>query len=176
MPNYNNREALTVCKHWQPYNHLWVRFPVYHYALLYLLPVMLVALLVFEVIFKGVFRCLHILRVSNVKNQHLQNNLLTAVICWTNSHLNTAAVAVNSIAFLGWKLIKICENMTLRAVTPGNDDILSQYCTSIFPCEQTFIKKCWWFDWWSMITIVASLRQDFKPKNWGFCPQRPHEW
>ena len=40
-------------------------------------------------------------RVSNVKIQLLQNNLLTAVTCWTNSHLNTAAVAINSIAFLG---------------------------------------------------------------------------
>jgi len=49
-------------------------------------------------------------RVSNVKNRHLQNNLLTAFICWTNSHLNTAAVMVNSIALLGWKWIKICEN------------------------------------------------------------------
>jgi len=26
------------------------------------------------------------------ENCHLQNNLLTAFICWTNSHLNTAAV------------------------------------------------------------------------------------
>ena len=29
---------------------------------------------------------------------------------WTNSHLNTAAEVVNFITFLGWKLIKICEN------------------------------------------------------------------
>ena len=40
-------------------------------------------------------------RVSNVKIRLLQNNLLTAVTCWTNSRLNTAAVAINSIAFLG---------------------------------------------------------------------------
>ena len=40
-------------------------------------------------------------RVSNVKIRHLQNNLLTNVTCWTNSHLNTAAVVINSIAFLG---------------------------------------------------------------------------
>ena len=40
-------------------------------------------------------------RVSNVKIRLLQNNLLTAATCWTNSHLNTAAVAINSIAFLG---------------------------------------------------------------------------
>ena len=39
--------------------------------------------------------------VSNVKIQLLQNNLLTPVTCWTNSHLNTAAVAINPIAFLG---------------------------------------------------------------------------
>ena len=39
----------------------------------------------------------YIVRVSNVKIRHLQNNLLTAVTCWTNSHLNTAAVTINSI-------------------------------------------------------------------------------
>ena len=46
-------------------------------------------------------------RVANVKNQHLQNYILTAVICWTTSHLNTGAVAVNSITSLGHKLIII---------------------------------------------------------------------
>jgi len=40
-------------------------------------------------------------RVANVKNRHLQNDLLTAVICWTTFHQNTAVVAVNSIASLG---------------------------------------------------------------------------
>ena len=39
-------------------------------------------------------------KVSNVKIRLLQYNLLTAVTCWTNSHLNTAAVAINSVAFL----------------------------------------------------------------------------
>jgi len=43
-------------------------------------------------------------RVSNVKNQYLQIDLLIAVIC---SHQNTAIVAVNSIASLGWKSIEI---------------------------------------------------------------------
>jgi len=50
-----------------------------------------------------------LVRVSNVKNRHLQNDLLTAIICWTNSHHNTAVVAVNSIASLGWKLIEMPE-------------------------------------------------------------------
>jgi len=40
-------------------------------------------------------------RVANVKNRHLQNDLLIAVICWTNFHQNTAVVALNSIASLG---------------------------------------------------------------------------
>jgi len=48
-------------------------------------------------------------RVINVKNQLLQNDLLTAVICWTNFHQNTAVVTVNSIASLGWKSIEIPE-------------------------------------------------------------------
>jgi len=55
-------------------------------------------------------------------NVYLQNNLLTAVICWINSHLNTAAEALNSIAFLGWKSIEMLKITTLQAVTPGNDD------------------------------------------------------
>ena len=42
----------------------------------------------------------YLCRVSNVKIRLLQNNLLTAVTCWTNSHLNTATVVINSIAFL----------------------------------------------------------------------------
>ena len=33
-------------------------------------------------------------RVSNVKNRHLQNDLLTAVTCWTSSNLSTAAGAI----------------------------------------------------------------------------------
>jgi len=49
-------------------------------------------------------------RVSNVKNWHLQNNLLTAVILYVGPTLNTAAAAVNPIAFLGWKSIEMCEN------------------------------------------------------------------
>jgi len=48
-------------------------------------------------------------RVANVKNRHLQIDLLIAVICWTNSHQNTAVVAVNSIASLGWKSIEMPE-------------------------------------------------------------------
>jgi len=35
-----------------------------------------------------------------VKDGHLQNDLLTAVICWTNTQ-NTVVVAVNSIASFG---------------------------------------------------------------------------
>jgi len=48
-------------------------------------------------------------RVANVINWHLQNDLLIAVICWTNSHQNTAAVVVNSIASLGWKSFEMPE-------------------------------------------------------------------
>jgi len=49
--------------------------------------------------------------VANVKNRHLQNNLL---IQWlyvgqVNSHQNTAVVVVTSIASLGWKSIEIPE-------------------------------------------------------------------
>jgi len=47
-------------------------------------------------------------RVTSVKNWHLQNDLLIAT-CWTNSHQNTAAVAVNSTASLGWKSIEMSE-------------------------------------------------------------------
>jgi len=43
-------------------------------------------------------------RVANVKYQHLQDDLLTAVICWTNPNQSTAVVAVNSIASLGVKI------------------------------------------------------------------------
>ena len=109
------------------------------------------------------FNILVYLGVSNIKNRLLQNNLLSSVICWTNSHLNTAAVAGNSITFLGWKSIEIYENNDTT-----NFDLLSQHCTSTFLCEQTFIKKYWWFDWWSMIAIIASFRQDFKLKKWVF--------
>ena len=54
-------------------------------------------------------------RVSNVKNEHLQNNLLTVVTCWTNSHLNTAAAAINSINSLRWKLIKMSANYEITS-------------------------------------------------------------
>ena len=57
------------------------------------------------------------------KNWYFQNKSLTAVTCWTK---NTAAVAV---AFLDWKYLQITR---LRALTPRNDDLLSQYCTSVF--------------------------------------------
>ena len=43
----------------------------------------------------------YFIRVTNVKNRLLQNNILTAVTCWANSHLNTGAVAANSVAFFG---------------------------------------------------------------------------
>jgi len=56
-------------------------------------------------------------RVSNVKNQHLQNALLIAVICWTNSHQNTAVVAVNFIASLGWKSIEMPEKYEITRCT-----------------------------------------------------------
>ena len=49
-------------------------------------------------------------RVSNAKNKHLQINLLTAVTCWTNSHLNKAALAVNSVGSWRHKSIKMCTN------------------------------------------------------------------
>ena len=42
--------------------------------------------------------------------QNFQINLLTVIMCWTNSHLNTAAAAVNSIASLGWKSIEMSTN------------------------------------------------------------------
>ena len=111
-----------------------------------------------------------------MKNCHLQNNLLTAVICWTNSHLNTAAVTVNSITFLGWKSIEIYENYDITSCNSQKRWLfLSQYCTSTFLCEQTFIKEYWWFDWWSMIAFVASFRQDLDSKN-RFPSTRPNEW
>jgi len=59
-------------------------------------------------------------RVANVKNRHLQNDLLTAVICWTK---NTAVVAVNSMPPWGENQSKCLKNMRLRAVTPGNDNL-----------------------------------------------------
>jgi len=46
-------------------------------------------------------------RNANLKNQHIQIDLLIAVICWTNSYQNTAVMAVNSIASLGWKSIEM---------------------------------------------------------------------
>jgi len=49
---------------------------------------------------------MHINRVANVKNQHLQNDLLIAVIY---SNQITAVMAVISIASLGWKLIEMPE-------------------------------------------------------------------
>jgi len=51
---------------------------------------------------KNIFLCAEaVVKVTNVKNRHLQNDLLTAVICWTTFHQNSAVVAVNSIASLG---------------------------------------------------------------------------
>ena len=47
---------------------------------------------------------LNIARVTNVNNRLLQNILLAAVTCLTNSQLNTAATVI-----------------------PGNNDLLSQY-------------------------------------------------
>ena len=41
---------------------------------------------------------------------HTQINFLTVVTRWCNSHLNTAAVAVNFIAALVWKSIKMSAN------------------------------------------------------------------
>jgi len=93
-------------------------------------------------------------KVANVKNWHLQNDLLIAVICWTNSHQSIALVAVNSIASLGWKINR--DARKIWAVTPENNNLLSQYWTSIFVCECTIIKKHWWFDLFSMIAIAVA--------------------
>ena len=58
-------------------------------------------------------------KVSDVKN--LQNNLLTDVTCWTNSHLNTTAVAINSFIEIDLQYVR------LQAVTLNSLDLLSQY-------------------------------------------------
>jgi len=62
--------------------------------------------------------------------------------------------------------------LRLQAVTPGNDNLLSQCCTSTFLCECAIAKKYWWFDWFSMIAVAASFRQDFEL---DFCPPRTKE-
>jgi len=72
-----------------------------------------------------------------------------------------------NIAFLEWNSIEICKNYTLLAVTPGNDDLLSQYCTSTFPCANLH-QKYWWFDKWSKNTIAISFRQGFGLKKNSF--------
>ena len=47
-------------------------------------------------------------RVSNIQNWLLQNNMLTAATCWTNSHLNTGAVAALEFGAIpsnyGWEM------------------------------------------------------------------------
>ena len=40
-------------------------------------------------------------RVANVRSRHLQTFILTAAICWATSHLNTGAIAVNSVPSFG---------------------------------------------------------------------------
>jgi len=61
--------------------------------------------------------------------------------------------------------------MRLQAVTPGNNNLLSQCCTSTFLCECTIRKKHWWFDWFSTIAIAASFRQNFRLQKWVFVCQ-----
>ena len=58
--------------------------------------------------------------IDRVKTRHLQNTLLSAVM----DQVNIAVVAINFVTFLERKSIGI---MTFRSVTPGNNDLLSQY-------------------------------------------------
>ena len=59
------------------------------------------------------------IKVSNIKNYHLQNHLLTAGICWTSSYLNTTAAAVNFVTTLVQKSkyeITSCNSQKQRSV------------------------------------------------------------
>jgi len=52
--------------------------------------------------------------------------------------------------------------MRLGAVTPGNNNLSSQYFTSTFLCERSITKKHWWFDWFIVIAIAESFKQHFR--------------
>jgi len=84
-------------------------------------------------------------------------------------------VAVNSIASLGWKSIEMPEKMGLLTVTPEDDNLLSQYCTSnstfLCKCSYRIGKKYWWFDWFIMIAVAASFTQNFMLQKWVFIRQ-----
>ena len=82
-------------------------------------------------------------RVSNAKNQHHQNYILTSVTSWPTLNLNTGGVALDSVLASGRKSIEMPENPRLRGVTFGNLFLLPQIESSPFVCTQIItLKHC----------------------------------
>ena len=106
-------------------------------------------------------------RISNGKKSiSLQNNLLTAVICRTNSHLNTAAVVVYSIVFFGWKSIEIWEN---NDITSCKSRKWLSFITILhfnLPMWATFIKSIGSLIGEAWTPSLHHLGRIFGSKNW----------